>query len=191
VKKINKIYVKTFFLCLLICLFFINYAAFAEKTFPAIVDHVVDGDTVWIKKNGKKIKLRLLGIDTPEKYPGRKLYRDSRMCRVKQRQMKWLGKLASRHAKELLTPGQKVTVKVYGKGFYGRKLAVIILPDGTNFNEKMVKDGYSCVYRYRGHKSSELPQEEWEKLNALLNQARNERRGLWEKYYNIMQCLCY
>ena len=123
---------------------------FAEQIYRVEIDHVVDGDTVWIKKSAKKIKLRLLGIDTPEKYTSRKLYRDSRMCRVKQKKMQWLGKLASKHAKKLLRPGQKVTVKIYGKGFYGRKLAVIILPDGTNFNEKMVEDGYSCVYRYKG-----------------------------------------
>jgi len=103
----------------------------------------------------------------------------------------WSGSPAIKFKKELLTSGEKVTVKIYGKGFYGRRLAIIILPGGINFNEKMVKDGYSCVYQYRGHKSSELPQEEWKKLNALLDQARNERRGLWERYYNIMQCLCY
>ena len=86
--------------------------------------------------------------------------------------------------------GQKVKVVIYGTGHYGRTLALIYLPDGTCYNERIVQDGYSCVYKYRGHKSKELPQDEWVRLNQLLEEARKNHVGLWRKYYNVMECLC-
>ncbi len=48
----------------------------------------------------------------------------------------------------------------------------MILPDGVNYNEQEVADGYACVYKYHGHKSRELSQVEFDKLNRLMRQAR-------------------
>jgi len=175
-------------------LFFILLGLFSSiclsASYYAIVLKVSDGDTVWVLMNGKKVKLRLLGIDTPEKFSCRKLERDAAVCGVKQGRVKNLGQLATHHAKELLKKGQKVTVIVRGYGYYGRPLAVIILPDGTNFNETMVKGGYACVYKYHGHKSKELSWKEWERLNQFLKQAKKYRRGLWAVDYRLMECLC-
>ncbi|CAD7775183.1 hypothetical protein DMNBHIDG_01076 [Candidatus Methanoperedenaceae archaeon GB37] len=44
--------------------------------------------------------------------------------------------------------------------------------------------------KYRGQKSKELPQDEWVRLNQLLEEARKNHVGLWGKYYNVMECLC-
>lgn len=39
---------------------------------PFPVTRVVDGDTLWVKRDGQTIKLRLIGIDTPETHDPRK-----------------------------------------------------------------------------------------------------------------------
>jgi len=56
-----------------------------------------------------------LGIDTPEKFPGRKLERDASKCMVKQGKVKYLGQLATHHAKELIRKGEIVTVIIRGR----------------------------------------------------------------------------
>jgi len=99
----------------------------------------------------------LLGIDTPEKFESRKLYREASECGVSVEYMKSLGKMATSHAREYLHEGDQVKVIVYDHDYYGRALAFIILSNGTNYNEQMVADGYACVYKYRGRKSKELP----------------------------------
>ncbi|NIA09372.1 MAG: hypothetical protein GWP10_06505, partial [Nitrospiraceae bacterium] len=71
-----------------------------------------------------------------------------------------------------------------------RTLAFVILPNGTDYNEQEVADGYACVYKYHGRKSKELSEVEWERLNKLMDNARRNRLGLWGKYPGIMECLC-
>src|SRR6195952_1315698 len=39
---------------------------------PYPVSKVVDGDTLWVQRDGKDLKLRLIGIDTPETHDPRK-----------------------------------------------------------------------------------------------------------------------
>lgn len=158
--------------------------------FKATVTKITDGDTVWVKMHGKRVKLRLLGIDTPEEYHSKKMTKDLKRCGISYQEMRDLGLAATEHAKTMLYKGQNVTIQTFGKGYYGRTLAFVILPDGTNYNEREVADGYSCVYKYRGHKSRELSQTEFDELNSLLNQAREQRKGLWGNNFSVMQKLC-
>ena len=164
----------------------ISYSA----TYQAVILKVSDGDTVWVSIHGKRVKLRLLGIDTPEEYPSRKMDKDIEECHTTYKQMRKLGLLATKHAKTMLYRGEHVTVITKGKGYYGRTLAFIILPDGTNYNEREVADGYACVYKWHGHKSRELSWGEFEKLEKLMEKAKEENRGLWGEYREIMECLC-
>ena len=165
-------------------------SVFAAQTYDALLLRVSDGDTVWVLIEGRKVKVRLLGIDTPEKYPGRKLSRDAAHCGVSEGYMKNLGQLSTHHAKKLLHKGDRIKLVVYGRGHYGRVLGIIYLPDGTCYNERMVADGFACVYKYHGRKSKELPWTEWIKLNYLLHEAKKHRRGLWSVDYRVMDCLC-
>jgi len=169
---------------------FSSSCLFAREACQATVIRVSDGDTVWVLINGRQRKLRLLGIDTPEKFASRKLSREAAHCGVSEGYKKNLGQMATHYAKKLLTKGQKVRLVSYGRGYYGRVLGVIYLPDGTCYNEKIVEDGYACVYKYHGHKSSQLPWTEWIKLNRLLDKARRHKRGLWSVDYTVMDCLC-
>jgi micrococcal nuclease len=99
---------------------------------------VIDGDTVDVMRDGQRTRLRLIGIDTPETVDPRK-------------PVQCFGKEASRHAHELLD-GQTVALELdpsQGKlDRYGRTLAYLWLPDGRNFGETMIRDGYAHEYRY-------------------------------------------
>ncbi len=158
-----------------------NENASAESGFKAKVIKVSDGDTVWIwTKDGRKFKVRIWGIDTPEKFESRKLFRDASRCGVTPDEIKHLGRLASRKAKELLDRSW-VRLKTRGRGYYGRVLGIIYLPDGTNFGLEMIKEGYACVYR----KNYEP------EYHEALWKAQKEHKGLWSLNYKLMECLCY
>jgi micrococcal nuclease len=81
-------------------------------------------------------------------------------------------------------------VDIRGYGYYGRALAMVYLPDGTCYNERVVADGYACVYKYHGHKSKQLSWEEFNKLNRLMQEAREHKKGLWGRDYRVMERLC-
>ena len=72
----------------------------------ATVLKVSDGDTIWVSIAGRRVKLRLLGIDTPEKFHCKKLDRDARKCGVGRKYMRRLGIAATYYAKELLRKGE-------------------------------------------------------------------------------------
>src|SRR3712207_834205 len=87
---------------------------------------VVDGDTLDVKnKEGITERLRLIGINTPETVDPRK-------------PVECFGKEASNRAKTLLHGGT-VTLEFDPtqdtRDKYGRLLAYVILPDGTNYNK--------------------------------------------------------
>ena len=136
---------------------FVSTVSFSA-TYKAVVLKISDSDTIWVAMHGRRAKLRLLGIDTPEEYPSRKMDKDIEMCHTTYKQMRKLGLLATKQAKTMFYRyrGEHITVVTKGRGYYGRTLAFIILPDGTNYNEKEVEDGYACVYKWHGHKSREL-----------------------------------
>ena len=66
-------------------------------------------------------RIRLNGIDCPEKDQA-------------------YGKRAKQAASELAFE-KEVTLKTFGKDKYGRTIGDVILPDGTNVNHTLVKDG--------------------------------------------------
>ncbi len=97
----------------------------AGPCYPVV--RVVDGDTLSILYQGKKEKIRLLNVDTPESvHPNR-----SRNTP--------LGKKASAYTRSRLA-GKRVCLEFEGKkrGKYGRLLAYVIL-DNKNFNLELVK----------------------------------------------------
>jgi micrococcal nuclease len=171
-----------FFLSLFIVLAF-SLSSFSAS-YKGIITKISDGDTIWVKMNHKRVKLRLLGIDTPEEYHSKKMSKDMRRCHVKYKKMRRLGLLATKHAEELIKKGDSVIVETFGKGYYKRTLAIIILPQSNslNYNEQMIADGYACLYKYRGHKSKELSWAEWKRMKRLLSNAKRNRLGLWGKY---------
>ena len=138
----------------------------------SVVKRVVDGDT-FLLENGDRV--RLLGIDTPEKYESKKLDKDVEATKQDKKTIKKLGQLASDYVKKFIE-GKKVYLEKEpnydDKDRYGRLLRWIYLEDGTFVNGKIVKDGYAQVYE-------KFPVSKLDELRKYQKEARENNRGLW------------
>lgn len=140
-------------------------SAAAASGGPALypVIKVVDGDTIEVQEDGTIVKVRLIGIDTPEVVDPRKV-------------VQCFGREASNEAHRMLD-GQSVSLETdpsqdtHDK--YGRLLAYAYLPDGTFFNEHMISAGFAHEYAYR------FPYKYQKRFKAAEKAAREAQRGLW------------
>lgn len=122
------------------------------------VIRVVDGDTIEIKG---KVKIRLIGVDTPEtKHP--------------QKSEECFGKEATNKLNELVA-GRKVRLEAdkEDKDRHERPLRYIWLEDGRMLNQMLAEGGFGRAKFYS-------PNTKYKKLfEGLEERARIERRGLW------------
>jgi len=125
---------------------------------------VVDGDTDDVLVDGKTVRLRLIGMDTPEVVDTRK-------------PVQCFGREASAEGHKLLD-GQWVRLEydtVTGKtDIYGRTLAYVFLLDGTFYNEFMIRNGYAHEYDYQNQKYTYRTN-----FQAAQAQAKAEQLGFW------------
>jgi endonuclease YncB( thermonuclease family) len=112
---------------------------------------VLDGDTIEVLHNNKADRIRLSGIDCPEKHQA-------------------FGQRAKQAASELVF-GKEVTIQTHGHDKYKRTLADVILPDGKNLNQELVKQGWCWWYRKYAPGNTVL--------EGLETEAREARKGLW------------
>lgn len=112
---------------------------------------VIDGDTIDVLHDGQAERIRLNGIDCPEKGQA-------------------YGQKA-KHAASDLVFGKEVTIHTFGKDKYGRTIGEVLLPDGTNVNHELVKDGW-CWW-YRKYAPGNMV------LEGLETEAREAGKGLW------------
>ncbi len=128
----------------------------------ALVVHVFDGDTILISSRGRKLKVRLLGIDAPEK--------EGPYTKAEP-----LGAEAGRRAARLVLR-KKVTL-VYGGDTltdkYGRLLAHVVLPDGRTLNEIMLEEGLAEAF----HKFNYSRKKLYHRLEA---ESKAACRGIWK-----------
>ena len=134
---------------------FISFALLASQTlaadFTGKVVGVADGDTITVLHDGKGERIRLHGIDCPEKRQA-------------------FGNRAKQFTSTLVF-GKGVTVQVLDRDRYGRTVGVVLLPDGRSLNHELVKAGFAWWYwRY-------TPDDET--LAQLEREARGAKRGLW------------
>jgi len=127
------------------------------------VSRVVDGDTIEVVMEGRRVKVRLIGVDTPETVDPRK-------------PVEYFGREASAFTKQLLE-GQQVWLVDDPQGDtidkYGRKLAhVYRAPDGLWVNLELIRQGYGFAYTV-------FPFKYMEEFRAAEREAREARRGLW------------
>jgi endonuclease YncB( thermonuclease family) len=124
--------------------------AFASN-FSAPVIAVIDGDTIEVLHDRHSERIRLNGIDCPEK-----------------------GQAYGHKAKDAVADlvfGKQVILQTYGLDKYGRTIADVQLHDGTNVNQRLVKDGWCWWYRKYAPGNAEL-----EKLEK---DARDAKKGVW------------
>jgi micrococcal nuclease len=122
----------------------------------AVVEHVVDGDTVELAGG---VRVRLVQIDAPEK--GDECYGDR----------------ATALARRLLPRGTHVRVEPDRRldqvDQYRRQLAYVFRDD-DNVNVTLVRRGAAGVWFFRGARGRYA-----DELLGAAAQARTERRGLW------------
>jgi len=136
------------------------------------VRRVIDGDTIQLE-SGERV--RLIGIDTPEKYESDKLYRDSQKSGEDIKVIKELGERASQFTKKLVD-GKRVSLEFDLEKYdrYNRLLAYVYLKDGTFVNAEIVKQGYASLLTIPPNvKYADL-------FSKLYREARENKRGLWK-----------
>ena len=132
-----------------------NYAAVSPtpsvSQFSGKVVSVLDGDTIEVLYNRRARRIRLNGIDAPEK-----------------------GQAFGQKAKQFVSEqafGKEVTVRTFGLDKYGRTIGEVFLPDGRMLNEELVREGLAWWYRKYAPGNVTL-----EKLET---EAREAKRNLW------------
>ena len=106
--------------------------------YKAVITKVYDGDTLTaevdlgFKMWAKKVKLRLVGVDTPE-------------IRTKDPVEKELAIKARDRVRELCL-GKEVIVKTHGKGKYGRWLASVYVDGDLDVGSFLISEGYAKTY---------------------------------------------
>ena len=119
--------------------------------FTGPVIRVLDGDTIEVSRSHRNVRIRLNGIDAPEK-----------------------GQAYGHKSGEFVALqafGKDVTVQPFGLDKYGRTIGDVYLPDGTLLNKELVREGLAWWYcKYSSDQS----------LAQLEIEAREARRGLWQ-----------
>ncbi|MDH4183655.1 MAG: thermonuclease family protein [Nitrospinota bacterium] len=138
-------------------------AASVDSSLPteAIVLKVFDGDTLLVESQEKRYKVRLLGIDTPEV--------DGPYTKAEP-----FGKAASQRTAQLAL-GRTVKLEYGGDSAwdrFGRLLAYVTLPDGTDLNRLLIQEGLAEAFHSTQYTRKALYHQEQAK-------AKQARRGIW------------
>ncbi len=132
-------------------LFFLHFPLIAVSQLHGKVVSISDGDTFTLLADNKQIKVRLYGIDCPEKNQDfgyeAKVYLSGHVL------------------------SNTVTVKKLGKDRYGRILG-IVTADGENVNESLLKAG--LAWHYKAYDNNPT----WARMEQT---AKNGKKGLWVK----------
>jgi len=113
---------------------------------------ITDGDTITVLRDKEQVRIRLYGIDTPER-----------------------GQAFSKRAKQFTSKmvyGKVVEVKVMDTDRYGRTVALVAV-NKQILNEELLKAGYAWVYYQYCH---EMICHAWADYQFA---AKLDKRGLW------------
>jgi|SRR5688572_8073402 endonuclease YncB( thermonuclease family) len=112
---------------------------------------ILGGDLIEVSLDQRTERIRLHGIDCPENEQA-------------------FGPRA-RQATSALIFGREITIQTHGKDKYGHTVADVLLPDGTNVNQRLVRDGWCWWHPEDAPNDLALKQSEQE--------AKKEKKGLW------------
>lgn len=138
-------------------------SAQVQKSF--LVTKVIDGDTIEIKSDGLILKVRLIGIDTPETVDPR-------------RPVGCFGKKASAETKRLIEGKHVILTKdVSETDKYNRLLRYVFLPirEGENLfiNDYLIRQGFAKILTYP-------PDIKYDsRFLQAQKEAKDNLRGLW------------
>jgi micrococcal nuclease len=123
---------------------------------------VVDGDTIIVNIDGRKERVRLIGVDTPEtKHPNKPV--------------EYFGREASAFTTHMVE-GKKVNLEYdwQRRDKYGRLLAYVYLEDGTFLNAEIIKQGFGFAY-------TRFPFKYLDEFRRYEREARKAYKGLWRE----------
>lgn len=126
----------------------------AQGPFYGLIDKIIDGDSLLINSDGRKVEVRLYGVDCPE-----------------------YNQPLSGEAKNFVSrvlEGQKVKVMPEYYDSYGRVVAIVTYGDIV-LNSELVRSGLAWVYPRYCHKSV---CKVWKKQEK---NAKRGGRGVWSK----------
>lgn len=139
------------FLYLLVLLLLSFPISSTAATFTGKVVGISDGDTISVMREGRAVKVRLHGIDCPEKGQP-------------------YGTKAKQYTSEMAF-GKEVKVRIKDTDRYGRIVGEVILPNGLSLNKELVFVGLAWWYRKYAPNDRTL--------KALEAGTREAKRGLW------------
>ncbi|MBI3989509.1 MAG: thermonuclease family protein [candidate division NC10 bacterium] len=119
--------IRHLFLLILIALLQVEPSLGARTTFEGIVTRVTDGDTLEVRIGGRQEKVRLIGVDAPEKGQG-----------------VWGEKATEFTRERALKHPVRLELDTRERDRYGRLLAYLYV-DGSMLNEELVKEGLAML----------------------------------------------
>jgi endonuclease YncB( thermonuclease family) len=131
--------------------------ALSAPSFVGKVVGISDGDTLTVLHHEYPLKVRLHGVDAPEKRQA-------------------FGTQARQFTSDLVFK-QTVTVVIHDMDRYGRLVVDVLLPDGRSLNRELVRAGMAWWYR------EYAPQDT--ALEALEREARDAQQGLWSDLHAV------
>ena len=123
------------------------------EIFQGKVIGVSDGDSITVMRSGVGEKIRLNGIDAPEKSQD-------------------FGQAAKRFVSNVCF-GKVVTVQSFGTDKYGRRIGDVTLENKELLNHLIIKNGYAWWYRKYAPNDPVL--------SGLEAEAKSAKRGLWSQ----------
>src|SRR5215510_15251617 len=123
----------------------------SAEQFTGKVVGISDRDTLSVLREGKAVKVRLYGVDTPEKAQA-------------------FGTQARKFTSDVAFQ-RDVTVEIRATDRYGRLVGEVLLLDGRSLNQELVRAGLAWWYRPYAPNDPMLAQLEAE--------ARTAKNGLW------------
>jgi len=134
----------------------------ADSTGPAgtgTVVSITDGDTLRLNVDGAELRVRLIGIDTPEVYPDTQCFGPE-----------------AETALAALAPTGSTIGYAYDRDprdQYDRELMYLFAADGTSINLALVAQGYAVAVLFEPNDLY------WNDLQAAEQAARDAALGLW------------
>lgn len=148
------------------------------------ISKVVDGDTIWVQRKGAEEKLRLMCVDTEEKFHGAAFDPGKPETVFGQETALWAQQFFAGLAKD----GQPTSIGLLfpdgreQRDVFGRLLCHVILPDGTDYQLKLVREGKSPYFNKYGNS-----QHFHAAFAAAQAAARREQLGIWNPATNAPQ----
>ncbi len=172
-------------------LYLVPLTAFGQNRLSGDLERIVDGDTAHIKdRDGKRHKIRFLGMDTPELHFNGKAQLPWGQTATDRLHVILNATTASVTGRGLVTKSSvdrntgkpiELEVEIVGKDVHSRDLGYIFYK-GTNVNLQLTEEGLAYPYLYCGKGDCDAT---WSKRALVVEfldackQARKNKAGFW------------